>query len=148
MVSGDFELWAWASWERLWASSRPGSIKTVVLCGDASRITRLWHTKREVSVSLHKPRHTRTHANTCVGLVNCFSSLFSSVRMAVIDWWNGPLSLVVIFFALCLLLLTWRIAGVACRACYSSGSFFRCDTHTHTHTHAHKNTHAHVHKQV
>ena len=49
---------------------------------------------------------------------------FSSVRMAVIDWWNGPLSLVVIFFALCLLLLTWSIAGVACRACHSSGTFF------------------------
>ena len=55
--------------------------------------------------------------------------------MAVIDWWNGPLILVVIFFALCLLLLTWSIAGVACRACHSSGTFFHCDTHTHTHTH-------------
>ena len=54
--------------------------------------------------------------------------------MAVIDWWNGPLSLVVIFFALCLLLLTWSIAGVACRACHSSGTFFHCDTHAHTHT--------------
>ena len=50
--------------------------------------------------------------------------------MAVIDWWNGPLTLVVIFFALCLLLLTWSIAGVACRACHSSGTFFHCDTHT------------------
>ena len=57
--------------------------------------------------------------------------------MAVIDWWNGPLTLVVIFFALCLLLLTWSIAGVACRACHSSGTFFHCDTHTHTHTHTH-----------
>ena len=66
--------------------------------------------------------------------INCFSSLFSSVRMAVIDWWNGPLSLVVIFFALCLLLLTWSIAGVACRACHSSGTFFSL-WHTHTHTH-------------
>ena len=46
--------------------------------------------------------------------------------MAVIDWWNGPLTLVVIFFALCLLLLTWSIAGVACRACHSSGTFFHC----------------------
>ena len=49
---------------------------------------------------------------------------------AVIDWWNRPLTLVVIFFALCLLLLTWSIAGAACRACYSSGSFFIV-THTH-----------------
>ena len=46
---------------------------------------------------------------------------------------NGPLSLVVIFFVLCLLLLTWSIAGVACRACRSSGTFFIV-THTHTHT--------------
>ena len=31
-----------------------------------------------------------------------------------------------------LLLLTWSIAGVACRACHSSGTFFfHCDTHTH-----------------
>ena len=51
--------------------------------------------------------------------------------MAVIDWWNGPLTLVVIFFALCLLLLTWSIAGVACRACHSSGTFFSL-WHTHT----------------
>ena len=56
--------------------------------------------------------------------------------MAVIDWWNGPLTLVVIFFALCLLLLTWSIAGVACRACHSSGTFFHCDTHTHARTRA------------
>ena len=55
--------------------------------------------------------------------------------MAVIDWWNGPLTLVVIFFALCLLLLTWSIASVACRACHSSGTFFHCDTHTHKHVH-------------
>ena len=41
-----------------------------------------------------------------------------------------PFSLVVIFFALCLLLLTWSIAGVACRACHSSCTFFLCDTHT------------------
>ena len=55
--------------------------------------------------------------------------------MAVIDWWNGPLTLVVIFFELCLLLLTFSIAGVACRDCHSSDTFFHCDTHTHTHTH-------------
>ena len=54
----------------------------------------------------------------------------------VIVWWNGPLTLVVIFFALCLLLLTWSIAGVACRACHSSGTFFSL-WHTHTHTHTH-----------
>ena len=60
--------------------------------------------------------------------------------MAVIDWWNGPLTLVVIFFALCLLLFT--IAGVACRACHSSCTFFHCDTHTHTtHTRTHARTH-------
>ena len=83
--------------------------------------------------------------------------------MAVIDWWNGRLTLVVIFFALCLLLLTWSIAGVACSACHSSGTFFHCDTHTHTqnnssnytharthiyihvHTHAHTHLHTHTH---
>ena len=65
--------------------------------------------------------------------------------MAVIDWWNGPLSLVVIFFALCLLLLTWSIAGVACRACHSSGTFFHCDTHTHAHARTHARTHTHTH---
>ena len=52
--------------------------------------------------------------------------------MAVIDWWNEPLTLVVIFFALCLLLLTWSIACVACRACHSSGTFFSL-WHTHIH---------------
>ena len=86
------------------------------------------------------------HTHTCVGLVNCFFSLFSSVRMAVIDWWNGPLTLAVIFFALCLLLFTWSIAGVACRACHSSGTFFSLwHTHTHTHTHTHARTHARKH---
>ena len=66
--------------------------------------------------------------------------------MAVIDWWNGPLTLVVIFFALCLLLLTWSIASVACRACHSSGTFFSFwHTHTHTHTRAHTRTHTHTH---
>ena len=73
------------------------------------------------------------HTHTCRFSKLLFFS-FSSVRMAVIDWWNGPLTLVVIFFALCLLLLTWSIAGVACRACHSSGTFFHCDTHTHTQT--------------
>ena len=43
-----------------------------------------------------------------------------------------------IFFALCLLLLTWSIAGVDCRACHSSGTFFLCDTHTQARTHVHK----------
>ena len=47
----------------------------------------------------------------------------------MIDWWNGPLSLVFLF-ALCLLLLTWSIAVIACRACHSSGTFFHCDTRT------------------
>ena len=31
--------------------------------------------------------------------------------------------------------LTWNIAGFACRACHSSGTFFHCDTHTHTRIH-------------
>ena len=85
----------------------------------------------------HAHKHTHTHTHTLL--------FFSSVRMAVIDWWNGPLSLVVIFFALCLLLLTWSIAGVACRACHSSGTFFHCDTHTHTHARTHAHTHTHTH---
>ena len=58
--------------------------------------------------------------------------------MAVIDWWNGPLTLVVIFFALCLLLLTWSIACVACCACHSSGTPLFSLWHTHTHTHTHQ----------
>ena len=81
----------------------------------------LWHTHT----------HTHTHTN--------FS--FSSVRMAVINWWSGPLVLVVIFFALCMLLLTWNISGIICRACHSSGTLFHCDTHTHTHTHTRTHTH-------
>ena len=65
--------------------------------------------------------------------------------MAVIDWWNGPLTLVVIFFALCLLLLTWSIACVACHACHSSGTFFSLwHTHMHTRTHTHTHTHTHT----
>ena len=39
-----------------------------------------------------------------------------------------------ILFALCLLLLTWSIAGIACRACHSSGTFFSL-WHTQAHTH-------------
>ena len=61
-------------------------------------------------------------------------------------------SLVVIFFALSLLLLTWSIAGIACHACHSSGTFFslwhthaRACTHAHTHTHTHTRTHTHTH---
>ena len=80
--------------------------------------------------------HTHTHTHT------------SSVRTAVIDWWNGPLTLVVIFFALCLLLLTWNIAGITCRACHSSGTFFHCDTHTHTHTHVCAQTPFSTHAQI
>ena len=52
--------------------------------------------------------------------------------MTVIDWWNVPLILVVYFFALCLLLLAWSIAGITCCACHSSGTFFSM-WHTHTH---------------
>ena len=51
--------------------------------------------------------------------------------MAVIDWWNLPLILVVFFFALCLLLLARSIAGITCCACHSSGTFFSM-WHTHT----------------
>ena len=54
--------------------------------------------------------------------------------MAVIDWWNLPLILVVFFFALCLLLLARSIAGITCCACHLSGTFFSM-WHTHTHTH-------------
>ena len=58
------------------------------------------------------------------------------------------------FFALCLLLLTWSIAGIVCRACHSSGTFFMWHTHTyylssfsetHTHTRTHTRTHTHTH---
>ena len=49
---------------------------------------------------------------------------FSSVRMAVIDWWNRLHTLVVFLLALCLLLLSWSIASIACRACHWSGTFF------------------------
>ena len=46
---------------------------------------------------------------------------------------------IIIFFALCLLLLTWSIAGVACSACHSSGTFFFSlwNTHTRARTRAH-----------
>ena len=60
-----------------------------------------------------------------------FPLFFSSVKMAVIDWWNLPLILVVFFFALCLLLLARSIAGITCCACHSSGTFFSM-WHTHT----------------
>ena len=56
--------------------------------------------------------------------------------MTVIDWWNGPLTLVVFFFSLCLLLLTWSIAEIACRTCSSPGTFlfyFYCNTRKHEH---------------
>ena len=63
----------------------------------------------------------------------------------MIDWWNVPLTLVVFFFALCLLPLTWSIVGIACQ---SSVTFFIL-THTHTcarvrtKTHARTKTHIH-----
>ena len=94
------------------------------------------------SLLLSRSRSRNRWSATCVGFVNCFSSLFSSVRMAVIDWWNGPLTLVVTFFALCLLPLTWSIASVACRACHLSGTFFPL-WHTHTHTNAHARVYTH-----
>ena len=53
--------------------------------------------------------------------------------MAVIDWWNGLLTLVIIFFALCLLQLTWSIASIACRACHSSGIFSMWYSHARSH---------------
>ena len=80
---------------------------------------------------------------------------FYSVTLAVIDWWNGALCSCSIF--LCIVLAaTWSIAGIACRACCSSGTFFslwhththtraRARTHTHTHTHRHTDTHTHTH---
>ena len=64
--------------------------------------------------------------------------------MTVTDWWNGSLPFVVFLFALWLLLLTWSIAGIACRACHSAGTFFHCHTHTHTHTHTDTHTHTNV----
>ena len=67
-------------------------------------------------------RQAWTHTDKREHTHNCFS--FSPVRMTVIDWWNGPLPLVVFLFALCLLLLTWSITSIACRACHSSGTFF------------------------
>ena len=75
--------------------------------------------------------------------------------MAVINWRNGPLVLVVFFLAMCLLLFevslvslvvlaaTWSAAGIAYRACHSSGTFFFIVTHAHTHTHTHTRTHTH-----
>ena len=59
---------------------------------------------------------------------------FCPVRMAMNDWWNGPLTFDVNFFALCFMLVTWSIAGVACCVC-SSGNFFHWDTPTPTLTH-------------
>ena len=89
--------------------------------------------------------HTHTHTHT--------SLFFYSVTLAVIDWWNGALCSCSIF--LCnVLAATWSIAGIACRACCSSGTFFSLWlTHTHacvrarahTHTHTHARTHAHTH---
>ena len=112
-------------WKEVWA----GVIRR---CHQLAGATHWFITTPGCHTQTHRHTHTdrHTHTHTCVGLVNCFSSLFSSVKMAVIDWWNGPLTLV-IFFALCLLLLTWSIAGVACRACHSSGIFFIV-THTRT----------------
>ena len=50
-----------------------------------------------------------------------------------------------IFSALCLLLPTWSIAGIACRACYIVWHFLFILTHKHTHTHANRNTHTPTH---
>ena len=60
----------------------------------------------------HAGTHTHTHTHTYTHTYSCC-----------------------ILVALCLLLLTWSIAGIACRARHSPGTFFHCDTHTHTHTH-------------
>ena len=54
-------------------------------------------------------------------------------------------------FALCLLLLTGSIAGVAHHACHSSGNFsslWYTNTITHIHTHPHTHTHTHTHTHI
>ena len=65
------------------------------------------------------------------------SLFFYSVRLAVIDWWNGALCSCSIF--LCnVLAATWSVAGIACRACCSSSTFFSLwHTHTRVRTHTH-----------
>ena len=87
------------------------------------------------------PETGRLHA-TCVGLVNCFSSLFSSVRMAVINWWNGPLALVVFSLRCAATHLKYRRCRLSCLPFI--WHFFFIVTHTHPHTHKHPRTNAHV----
>ena len=72
-------------------------------------------------IDTHTHTHTHTHTQSRGvddTMVVCGSRC----------WWC-----VVILFALCLLLLTWSIAGIASHACHSSDTFFHCDTCTHTH---------------
>ena len=64
-------------------------------------------------VSIQVPK--QVDCNMCWFMLLFFSP---SVGILVIHWWDRPLTLVVFFFVLCLLLLTWSIAGIACRACH------------------------------
>ena len=76
------------------------------------------------------------HVHTHLGLGNFFS-LFSA-RMTVIDSRNGPRTLVVVFFALCLLLLEVSLVLLAIRLAFF---FFFLLYMTHTpHTHARAST--------
>ena len=103
------------------------------------------HTRTHTHTHAHTRTHTHTHAHT---RTHAHTHAHTQAHTQTHTHTNGPLSLVVIFFALCLLLLTWSIAGVACRACHSSGTFFHCDTHAHTHMHTHTHAHTHTHTRT
>ena len=68
MVGGDFKLWAWwATLERLWASWSAGAMKTVVRCGDTSRITKLSQSEVSKIFSVHTRTHAHLHTHTYGG---------------------------------------------------------------------------------
>ena len=93
------------------------------------------HVRARARAHTHTHTHAHTHAlhaHMCTHA--CIACMYEHTHTRTYARTHAHiLSLVVIFFALCLLLLTWSIAGVACRACHSSGTFFHCDTHTRMH---------------
>ena len=62
--------------------------------------------KKNSIANTHRKRHTRTHKHR--------------------HWHTDTFTLVLLLFVV--LAITWSIAGIACRACHLSGTFFHCDT--------------------
>ena len=104
-----------------------------------------------VHTHTHTHAHTSTHTHKHSVLVDCNMCRFRKMLLFSLFFFckdgsdrlmkRASFSCCNFLCVLCLLLLTCSIAGIAGRACHSSGTFFfHCDTHTHTHARKHMHT--------